>query len=116
MRKPRRSVAKLDVDPLVDLLEALPRVIVRHEGTYTYKDRAADFMAVFNGQSSIEQGRRVLSQIQQICDPTPSIVDADKPGTLAFKAGERRGFYELMNCFVSREPPVVERAPVQKEK
>lgn len=115
MKKPRRSVAKLDVDPLADLLEALPRVIARHEGPYTYKDRAQDFLAVFNGQSGIEQGRRVLSQIQQFCDRTPSRLDADKHGTLAFDAGGRRIFYELMNCFVSREPPVVERAPVKKE-
>lgn len=66
--------------------------------TYTEKDRAADFYAVFGTES----GQRVLSQIFQICDPVSLPADADRPGVLAFKAGKRRVFNEIQRCFVVR--------------
>lgn len=94
-------------DDLLELLESLPRTRVDQE-TYTEKDRAADFLAVF----SSDRGRRVLDQIVQICDPAARLEDADKHGTLAFKAGQRRVLAEIQRCFVVREPITVEKAPV----
>jgi hypothetical protein len=94
------------MDAVLDLLEAMPRVSVSQDGSYTFQDRARDFIAVFGGT---EQGRRVLSQIHQICDPAPTERDADKPGVLAFKNGKRRVMAEIMLCMVTREPVDVER-------
>jgi hypothetical protein len=106
--KPR----KFKVDQVVELLSAMPRVRVSETGPYTFKDRAADFIAVFNGASSAEQGQRVLSQIAQICDPVPKEQDADRPGTLAYKTGMRRVMAEIMLCMAVKEPVKVE---TQKE-
>ena len=103
-----RPFRRNDVDALVQLLEELPRVTPSTEGPYTFVDRASDFIAVFNGASSAEQGRRVLSQIAQICDPAPKLSDADKPGTLAAKMGMRRVLAEIQLCFVAKEPMRVE--------
>jgi len=98
-------------EALVELLESLPRVRAADDGPYTYKDRAADFIAVFNGTSNAEQGRRVLSQIHQICDPAPIFSDADKPGALAWKTGMRRVFAEIMLCFVAKQPVTIQSSP-----
>lgn len=86
------------------MLESLPRIRVGHDG-YEEKDRAADFIATFSSVT----GRRVLAQIAAICDPAIQIVDADKPGTLAFKAGMRRVMNEIQRCFVIRTPITMER-------
>jgi len=94
-------------DKLVDLLESLSPVRVGDE--YTEQDRARDFIAVFSATSDGEQGRRVLSQIAAMCDPNVSLPDADKHGTLAYKAGMRRVMQEIQLCFVVREAPLVER-------
>lgn len=102
--KRRSAFAASDCDFVVALLESLPRTQIGLNG-YSYEDRARDFIAVFN----TEQGRRVLSQIAQICDPAPRLADADKPGTLAFKAGLRRVFAEIQLCFVAKEPVTIER-------
>lgn len=91
-------------DDVIELLESLPRVQVGRDG-YEEKDRAADFIATFN----TEQGRRVLAQIALICDPASLLADADKPGTLAFKAGMRRVINEIQRCFVIRAPITMER-------
>lgn len=64
-------------------------------------------MAVF----STEQGRRVLDQIVQICDPASIPSDADKPGTLAFKAGQRRVLNEIQRCFVIKASAEKEAGP-----
>lgn len=95
-----------NVDDLVELLESLPRVMVGRNG-YEEKDRAADFIATF----TTEQGRRVLAQIALICDPPSSINDADKNGTLSWKAGMRRVMNEIQRCFVIRAPITTERTP-----
>lgn len=111
----RRPFREEDLDSVVDLLEALPRLHVSEDGAYTFRDRATDFMAVFNGDSTADQGRRVLAQIAQICDPTIRITDADKHGTLAFKSGQRRVMQEIMLCMVSREPVRVEKRTTDNE-
>lgn len=60
-------------------------------------------MAVFSENSTAEQGQRVMSQIADICDPMITAEDADKPGSLAYKAGMRRVLQELQRCFVVNE-------------
>ena len=92
-------------EALLVLLESLPRVRVSHEGPYTYEDRARDFIAIFGN----DQGRRVLSQIQQFCDPAPLLGDADRHGTLAFKSGARWIFVQIMTCFTTRQPIIIEK-------
>jgi hypothetical protein len=109
MRQETRPQKKFKVDQVVELLSAMPRVRASEQGPYTYKDRAADFLAVFNGSSSAEQGQRVLAQIAQICDPTPLPNDADKPGTLAYKTGMRRVMTEIMVCMAVKEPVKAEK-------
>lgn len=108
-RHGRRPTEFQGKDDLLELLEQLPRIGVGVNG-YTQEARAADFIAVFNGTSTPEQGRRVLSQIAIICDPAPRVSDADKPGTLAFKAGMRRVFAEIQLCFVVKAPVEVQRS------
>lgn len=95
---------KYKVDQVIEVLTAMPRVRATENGPYTFQSRAADFIAVFNGASSAEQGQRVLSQIAQICDPLPKESDADKPGTLAYKTGMRRVMAEIMLCMAVKEP------------
>lgn len=82
----------------------LPRLIARDAGPYTYVDRSRDFINVF----STEAGQRVLSQVASICDPEISPMDADKHGTLAFKAGKRRVMHEIMACMIVKQPVVQE--------
>lgn len=95
---------KFKTDPVVELLESMPRIRASHEGAYTFKDRANDFISLF----STDQGKRVLTQISSICDPVPRSEDADKPGTLAYKAGMRRVMTEIMLCMAVKEPIVAE--------
>lgn len=108
-RRNARHVTKPG-DAVVALLESLPRVRAGHDGPYTFNDRARDFLAVFGGNSAPDQGRRVLAQIHQICDPAPTHADADKPGTLAFKSGMRRVMAEIMLCMVAKEPITIQRS------
>ncbi len=114
MRK--KKVVIQNPDEILDILESLPRVVAREEGPYTFDDRARDFLAVFSGASTAEQGQRVLSQLHQICDPQARLDEADKPGTLAFKSGMRRVFNELMLCFVVRTPLKIEKGANPKER
>lgn len=111
MKKPVENKATPQ-DEVIAFLESLPRVLASHEGPYTYVDRANDFISVF----STEQGRRVLSQIHLICDPTPKFEDADKPGTLAMKSGMRRVMAEIMFCMVAKKPLTIESAPKESTK
>lgn len=115
-KKVKRQFYFEGTDELVAFLESLPRVAVSYEGAYTYKDRAHDFLSVFGGNSTREQGMRVLAQISQICDPVPRFDDADKPGTLAMKAGMRRVMHEIMLCMVNKEQVKVEPASNPKER
>jgi len=109
VRTKKRTTGPGTTDYVVSVMEQLPRIIVRDEGPYTPTDRARDFIAVFNGTSDAEQGRRVLSQISTICDPGVHLNDADKHGTLAMKSGMRRVFHEIMVCMVARQPVQVEQ-------
>lgn len=94
------------VEGVLDLLEQLPRV--RLGVGYTEIDRAADFIAVFGG----ERGKKVLAQIVDFCSPHPSPRDAEKPGLLAFKEGQRWVLAEVMRAFVPQSRvPVIERKP-----
>lgn len=90
-------------DEVLKFLQALPQIRVMPEGPYTETDRARDFLAVFSGTSTPDQGARVLSQIHQICDPAPNFPDANNHGALAWKAGMRRVFVEIMRCMVVRQ-------------
>ena len=109
--KPRKEQPE---DAVIALLERLPRVQVSENGPYTVVDRARDFLAVFGGASDAEQGQRVLAQIGVICDPAPKMSDADKPGTLAMKAGMRRVMAEIMLCMVAKAPLKIETQPEGK--
>lgn len=109
-RRTRTTKKSSDLDAVVALLEALPRVLVRDEGPYTAQDRANDFRSVFSGSSSADQGQRVLSQIAQICDPSPRRDDADHPGRLAFDLGKRRVMAEIMLCMVARPTVTIEHS------
>lgn len=91
-------------DDLIEMLESLPRIRVGQDG-YEEKDRAQDFISTF----STESGRRVLSQIASICDPSPRLDDADRHGTLAMKAGMRFVMTQIQRCFVIRAPITTER-------
>jgi len=101
-RKRRENVFETDV--VLELLESLPRVIATTDGPYTHTDRARDFLGCFGD----ERGRRVLSQISHICDPPIHPSEADKHGTLAFKAGMRRVLAEIMVCMSVREPITIQ--------
>ena len=94
-------------DAVIALLERLPRIRAMDEGPYTYTDRARDFVTVF----STDSGKRVLSQIHQICDPSSRPTDADRHGTLAYKAGMLRVMGEIMLCMIAREPLKIETEP-----
>lgn len=92
-----------NVDQVRELFEALPRYKLGDE--YTEEDRARDFISLFG----TEIGQRVLSQIADFCNPHPTPADADKPGRLAFKEGQRWTLGQLMRCFVSgRKIPKIE--------
>jgi hypothetical protein len=76
-------------------------------------DRARDFIAVFNGESSREQGQRVFMQIEMWCSPAPVRDHADKPGLLAFKEGRRSILREILEASNMTRPrtPKIERTP-----
>lgn len=101
LKRKRKAVRWRRSDDLIAFLESLPRIRVSDE--YKEIDRARDFAAVFNENSTAEQGRKVMSQIVDICDPRITSEDADKPGTLAYKVGMRRVLQEIQRCFVVRE-------------
>jgi hypothetical protein len=70
---------------------------------YGKKDRARDFIVTFEGDS----GQRVLAQIANFCRPFDGPNDADKPGRLAFHAGQRYVLWQIMKCFESDSKEVV---------
>ena len=98
-------VAEIDADPLLALLEQLPRIWPTEDGPYNYTDRARDFLQVFN----TDQGRRVLAQIGQFCDQKPSRADTDKPGRLAFDAGKRWVLAAIQAAMIARKPVTIEK-------
>ena len=83
---------------LVEFLEQLPRA--RLGANYTETDRAADFLAVFNGESDSVRGQRVLAQIMDLCMPAPSPKIAESHGRLAFHEGMRWIGSQIMRSFV----------------
>lgn len=87
---PRKIVAA--ERELVEFLERLPWTKVGRDN-YTKTDQARDFIATF--QES-ESGRRVFAQIQAMCDPHIGPQDADKPGKLAWAAGQRNVLAQIM--------------------
>lgn len=97
MSRPKRLSS---LEEIIAIFEALPTAKLGNN--YTDEDRARDFLAVFTGQSGPDEGRRVLVQLVDFCSPNPSPLNADKPGLLAFKDGQRWVMGELMRCFVSR--------------
>jgi hypothetical protein len=76
-------------------------------------DRARDFIAVFTGESSREQGRRVFMQIEMWCCPAPSRDHAEKPGLLAFKEGRRSILKDILDASNTNRSrtPTIERTP-----
>ncbi len=101
-----RRAKFLRSDDVVELLESLPSVGLGE--AYTEQERATDFLAVFSGQSTPEQGRRVLSQIAAVCDPPSFPENADKPGTLAYQDGMRRVMQVIMRMMTIRKEVVIE--------
>jgi hypothetical protein len=71
----------------------------------TELDRARDFIAVFNGESTREQGQRVFMQIEIWCSPAPSRDHADRPGILAFKEGRRSILKEILDASDANRRP-----------
>lgn len=95
-----------NADQVREIFEQLPRVKVGDE--YTEDDRARDFITIFGS----ERGQRVLSQIADFCQPFPTPQDADRPGRLAFKEGQRFVLGQLMRCFATgRRMPTIEDKP-----
>ena len=88
---PPRKIAAAERE-LVEFLERLPWVKVGRNN-YTRIDQVRDFTATF--QES-ESGRRVLAQIQAMCDTHIGPQDADKPGKLAWAAGQRHVMAQIM--------------------
>lgn len=107
MRKPKSFPPKFKRDTdVIELLEVLPRVGIGIDG-YTEEARSGDFLAVFNGASTAEQGRRVLSQLSTHYNPLSRLENADKPGVLAYHEGLRGAFNYILRCMTVRVPPVI---------
>ena len=83
----------------MEFFERLPlaRVGVNN---YTRIDQARDFIATFRLS---ESGRRALAQINAFCDPYIGPQDADKPGRLAFAAGQRFVLAQIMRAMIPPE-------------
>lgn len=93
MSRQRKRFSEADI---LALMEALPRV---HLGTnYSEADRARDFIETF----TTDAGHRVLAQITDYCSPAATPGDAEKPGRLAFKEGQRWVLAEIMRSFQSK--------------
>lgn len=102
------SRSKLDPQEkaLIAFLERLPRIKVGLD--YTKTDQARDFLAVFG----TDAGQRVLAQISAFCSPISSQADAEKPGLLAFREGQRWVLGKIMHAFILPGPdPVKEESP-----
>lgn len=92
-------------DELIDFLSEIARA--RLGDGYTTVDRARDFIEVF----STDAGKRVFSQIAQFCEPDGNPAHADKPGTLAFKEGQRWVMAQIERALVvtTRVPEIEEK-------
>lgn len=84
------------LDDIRALFEALGAVEASEEGPYTFADEQRDFLSVFNGDSTPEQGRRVLSIIVAICEGPPvSIHDVSDHARLAWRYATRSVMHEI---------------------
>jgi hypothetical protein len=91
-----------------------PRLIPADLGAWkTEVDRARDFIAVFNGESSREQGQRVFMQMEIWCSPAPNAAHAERPGYLAYKEGRRSILKEILDAsnINRKRSPEIERTP-----
>jgi hypothetical protein len=91
-----------------------PQPIVASLGAWkTDLDRARDFIAVFMGESTREQGQRVFLQLEAWCSPAPHFAHADQPGVLAFKEGRRSILKEILDASNANKDrtPVIEKEP-----
>lgn len=79
----------------------MPRV--RLGPHYSNADRANDFLAVFGD----DQGRRVLAQISDYCNP--GISAQQQLGPLAFNEGRRSVFGWINVCMTKLTEPVIQR-------
>lgn len=78
------------LDDIRALFEALGPIQASEDGPYTFLDEQRDFLAVFNGDSTAEQGRRVLSIIASICEGPPvSIHEVSDHARLAWRYATR---------------------------
>lgn len=109
-RKPKRPAWKQlrNASELFDELASL-----RLPEDYNEQDRARDFLAVFNGESDAEQGRRVLSMINNYCNTRPSENLSDS--VRAFRDGRRDVPEFIIRCMVPRDPVSVEREPKKED-
>ena len=95
-------------------MSELPRVAVGLNG-YSEEQRAADFMAVFNGESNVDQGRRVYAQIADSLQPIANPKNADRPGMLAFQEGMRYALYFINRCMVVSRKAIEQDAPSPRD-
>lgn len=73
-------------DEVATFIEALRSTKASREGPYTYTDRYRDFKQVFG----TDAGKRVLSQIIDLCEGRPATeTDAESHARLAYRAGAR---------------------------
>jgi hypothetical protein len=89
------------------LFEALGPVAASDDGPYTFLDEQRDFLAVFNGNSTPEQGRRVLSIIASVCEgPAVSIHEVSDHAKLAWRYATRSVMHEITLRMAGRRGPV----------
>lgn len=96
-----------NLDEVYEVFEAMSRV--REPSSYLDADRARDFMAVFNGESTAVQGLRVLSHISNHCNPYPREgLSADQR---SFNDGRRSVLHWINRCMTVRGDVKVENRP-----
>lgn len=102
-------------DEIREFLESLTAVQVGVNG-YTLEQRSKDFMATFSGVATPEQADRVLYQIGAMANAIfigPD--DCEKPGKLAFAAGMRYLYNEIISCMSTPREVRVEDASGRSE-
>ena len=102
--KPTKPYSQFsNLEEIAAVYDAMPRVRVG-VNDYSRQNRAQDFLSVFNGS---EQGRRVLSQISDYCNPSPA--QQQQLGPLAFNDGKRSVFGWIGVCMTTVSAPTVIR-------
>ncbi len=82
---------------------------LRFPSSYTSQDMAKDFIDVFNGESTVEQGRRVFSMINNHCSPRSK--DNLSHDTRAFRDGMRSVPEFITRSMVVRQDVEIQTQP-----